>query len=120
MDVRKFLEILSVAERLKDTTHHCYTSKGRHESVAEHTWMMSLMAFFLRDEFPEVDFQKVMLMIIIHDLGECFTGIFRHLKRMIKIANLKKSCCINGLQRFRNRIKRKCGHFIMKWKRKRH
>lgn len=74
MDVRKFLEILSVAERLKDTTHHCYTSKGRHESVAEHTWMMSLMAFFLRDEFPEVDFQKVMVMIIIHDLGECFTG----------------------------------------------
>lgn len=74
MDVRKFLEILSVAERLKDTTRHCYTSKGRHESVAEHTWMMSLMAFFLRDEFPEVDFQKVMLMIIIHDLGECFTG----------------------------------------------
>lgn len=74
MDVRKFLEILSVAECLKDTTRHCYTSKGRHESVAEHTWMMSLMAFFLRDEFPEVDFQKVMLMIIIHDLGECFTG----------------------------------------------
>ncbi|WIK67395.1 HD domain-containing protein [Globicatella sanguinis] len=54
MDVRKFLEILSVAERLKDTTHHCYTSKGRHESVAEHTWMMSLMAFFLRDEFPDI------------------------------------------------------------------
>ncbi|WPC07813.1 HD domain-containing protein [Globicatella sp. PHS-GS-PNBC-21-1553] len=74
MDARKFLEILSVAECLKDTTRHCYTSKGRHESVAEHTWMMSLMAFFLRDEFPEVDFQKVMLMIIIHDLGECFTG----------------------------------------------
>lgn len=56
MDVRKFLEILSVAERLKDTTRHCYTSKERHESVAEHTWMMSLMTFFLRDEFPEVDF----------------------------------------------------------------
>lgn len=74
MEARKLLGILAVAERLKDTTRHCYTSQGRHESVAEHTWMMSLMAFFLRDEFPEVDFDKVMKMIIIHDLGECFTG----------------------------------------------
>lgn len=36
--------------------------------------MASLMAFFLRDEFPEADMDKVMKMIIIHDLGEAFTG----------------------------------------------
>lgn len=52
----------------------CYTSKGRHESVAEHSWMMTLMAFFMRDEFPDVDMDKVIRMCIIHDLGECFTG----------------------------------------------
>lgn len=74
MEARKLLDILLVAERLKDTTRHCYTSKGRHESVAEHSWMMTLMAFFIRDEFPDADMDKVIRMCIIHDLGECFTG----------------------------------------------
>ncbi|MEG0068462.1 HD domain-containing protein [Cetobacterium sp.] len=74
MEPRKLLETILVAERLKDTTRHCYTAKGRHESVAEHSWMMTLMAFFIRDEFPTVDMDKVIRMCIIHDLGECFTG----------------------------------------------
>ena len=74
MDPRKLLDALLIAERLKDTTRHCYTAKGRHESVAEHSWMMTLMAFFMRDEFPDVDMDKVTRMCIIHDLGECFTG----------------------------------------------
>mgnify|MGYP003296642662 FL=1 len=74
MEPRTLLDIMTVAERLKDTTRHCYTSKGRHESVAEHSWMAALMAFFLRDEFPEADMDKVIRMCIIHDLGECFTG----------------------------------------------
>ncbi|MBS5334522.1 MAG: phosphohydrolase [Clostridiales bacterium] len=74
MKPRNLLDILAVAERLKDTLRHCYTSKGRHESVAEHSWMMTLMAFFMRDQFPEADMDKVIRMCIIHDLGECFTG----------------------------------------------
>ncbi len=74
MEIRTLLETLSIAESLKDTTRHCYTSKGRHESVAEHSWMMSLMAFFMQDEFPEADINKVIKMCITHDLGECLTG----------------------------------------------
>ncbi|MBQ4536737.1 MAG: HD domain-containing protein [Lachnospiraceae bacterium] len=74
MEARILLDAISVAERLKDTTRHCYTGNGRHESVAEHSWMMTLMAFFMRDEFPEVDMDKVIKMCIIHDLGEAFTG----------------------------------------------
>ena len=74
MNAREFLEILHVAERLKDTPRHCTTSKRRIESVAEHSWRVSLMAFLLKDEFPEVDTDKVVCMCLIHDLGECFTG----------------------------------------------
>ena len=74
MDVRKLLNILDVAERLKDATRHSYTTQGRHESVAEHSWMAALMAYFLRDEFPEADMDKVIRMCLIHDLGEAFTG----------------------------------------------
>lgn len=74
MEQQKFLDTLAVSARLKDTTRHCYTAKGRHESVAEHTCQMALMAYFLRDEFPEVDMDKVIRMCLIHDLGESFTG----------------------------------------------
>ena len=68
MNPREYLEILHVAERLKDTPRHCTTSKRRIESVAEHSWRISLMAFLLKDEFPTAD------ICLIHDLGECFTG----------------------------------------------
>lgn len=71
---RELLDILLVAEKLKDTTRHCYTANGRHESVAEHSWMMTLMAFLLEDEFLDVNINKVIKMCIIHDLGEVFTG----------------------------------------------
>ena len=74
MQVDSLLSVLHVAERLKDATRHCYTSGGRHESVAEHSWRIALFAWFLRDEFPNLDMDKVIHMCLIHDLGECFTG----------------------------------------------
>ena len=70
----KLLDILHIAERLKDATRHCYTSGGRHESVAEHSWRAALMAYFLADEFPDADMNKVTIMCLVHDLGEAFTG----------------------------------------------
>ena len=74
MEPRELLDALAVADRLKDTTRHCYTVGGRHESVAEHSWRAALMAYFLRDKFPEADMDKVIKMLLIHDLGESFTG----------------------------------------------
>ena len=74
MDAKEYLDILHVAERLKDTPRHCTTTKGRTESVAEHSWRISLMAFLLKHEFTDVDIDKVVDMCLIHDLGECFTG----------------------------------------------
>jgi putative hydrolase of HD superfamily len=74
MNAREYLDILHVAERLKDTPRHCTTTNGRPESVAEHSWRVSLMASLLRREFPDLDMDKVVNMCLIHDLGECFTG----------------------------------------------
>ena len=74
MTGQEFLQILHVAERLKDTPRHCTTSKGRIESVAEHSWRISLMAMLLKHEFPNADIDKVVRMCLIHDIGECFTG----------------------------------------------
>ena len=74
MKVRALLDVLHIAERLKDELRHCETSRGRRESVAEHSWRLALMAFFMKDEFPALDMDKVIKMCLIHDLGECFTG----------------------------------------------
>ena len=74
MKPTELLEILRVAEKLKCNTRHCYTSSGRHESVAEHSWRIALMAMLIAPEFPEADMNKVIRMCLIHDLGEAFTG----------------------------------------------
>ena len=74
MEPKKLLEILSVAERLKDATRHCDTSHGRRESVADHSWRTTLMAYLVHDAFPDADLCKLMKMCLIHDLGEAFTG----------------------------------------------
>lgn len=74
MNIHDLLSTLHTAARLKDTTRHCRTGQGRRESVAEHSWRATLMAYLMRDEFPALDMDKVMRMCLIHDLGECFTG----------------------------------------------
>lgn len=74
MNPGELLKILNVAEKLKCNTRHCYTSSGRHESVAEHCWRTALMAMLLESEFPQANMNKVIKMILIHDLGEAFTG----------------------------------------------
>ena len=74
MKPSELLEILRIAEKLKCNTRHCYTSNGRRESVAEHSWRIALMAMLITPEFPEADMNRVIRMCLIHDLGEAFTG----------------------------------------------
>lgn len=74
MEVKKYLDLIHLAENLKNSTRHCKTSSGRDESVAEHCWRISFMAYFLKDELPDADIDKVIKMCIFHDIGEAFTG----------------------------------------------
>jgi len=69
--ISSILNILTLAERLKFELRHSYTSNGRQESVAEHTWRMSLMAVLIEPLLTqEVDTSRLLKMIIIHDLVE--------------------------------------------------
>lgn len=74
MEPKKLLDILGVAHRLKINTRHCFMENNRQESVAEHSWRVSLMALLVADEFPQFDMDRVIKMCLIHDLGEAFTG----------------------------------------------
>jgi len=71
---RKLIEFLHVIEKLKCNTRHSWTSSGRQESVAEHSWRLAVMALLVADEFPEVDSEKLVKMCLIHDFGEALTG----------------------------------------------
>jgi len=70
----ELLDFLRNAERLKNTLRSGYTSEGRRESVAEHTWRLCLMALVFSEHFPDVDFARLVKMCLIHDLGEAVGG----------------------------------------------
>lgn len=70
----RYLQFIREAERLKNVLRTAYTSEGRHESTAEHSWRLALLAAVLTGERPELDMQRVVLMCLIHDLGEAFDG----------------------------------------------
>ncbi len=74
MDAKALIDFLRVMERLKDAPRHCWTTGGRRESVAEHSWRVALMAMLVADEFPEADIDKVIRMCLVHDIGEAVTG----------------------------------------------
>lgn len=74
MDARKMIDFLRVMERLKDAPRHCWTTGGRRESVAEHSWRVALMAMLVADEFPGLDIDRVIRMCLVHDIGEAITG----------------------------------------------
>ncbi|HZW59725.1 MAG TPA: HD domain-containing protein [Woeseiaceae bacterium] len=68
------LDFLRGAEQLKNTIRHCYTSEGRRESVAEHTWRLCLMALVFEKYFADIDFARLVKICVIHDLGEAIGG----------------------------------------------
>ncbi len=73
-DLQGLLAFLRGAERLKTVTRTAWTSEGGRESTAEHTWRLGLFALSLRPWFPELDFERVLAMALVHDLGEALHG----------------------------------------------
>ena len=74
MKPEKIIKIMRTATKLKVNTRHSWLPGGRRESVAEHSWRLSMFAYFMKDEYPDVDIDKVIKMCIFHDMGEAFTG----------------------------------------------
>ncbi|RFA34559.1 HAD family hydrolase [Virgibacillus dokdonensis] len=69
--LHRIYQIIKLGENLKTELRHSWLSNGRRESVAEHTWRMSLMAVLLQPYLnKKVDMEKLLKMIIIHDLVE--------------------------------------------------
>ena len=74
MTQRQMITFLGAIEKNKCNTRHSWTSTGRQESVAEHSWRLSVMALLVGEHFSDIDIAKVTKMCIIHDFGEALTG----------------------------------------------
>lgn len=72
--MKEYLNFIKEVEGLKSTLRTAWTVSGRQESTAEHSWRLALGAAVLCHEFPELDREKVMLMCLVHDLGELYSG----------------------------------------------
>lgn len=74
--IQAMIAFFDIAEKLKCALRHSWLSDSdRQESVAEHTWMMCLMAiaFFQHMKVP-VDQLRVLKIVIVHDLVEALDG----------------------------------------------
>ena len=74
IDIAGRLDFLRRAEKLKDTLRSAYTSSGRQESVAEHSWRLTLLIMAFADQVGDIDLLKLLKICILHDLGEAIDG----------------------------------------------
>ncbi len=64
----KLLDFLHLAEKLKCTLRHNWTSTGRQESVAEHSWQLALMVMLIEPHLNEpIDLEKALKMALLDD-----------------------------------------------------
>jgi putative hydrolase of HD superfamily len=90
-DLAGLLAFLRAAERLKTQYRSAYTSDGRPESVAEHTWRVCLLALVITPmlqaargadggapgeagDLAPIDLGRLLRLCVVHDLGEAVGG----------------------------------------------
>ena len=62
-------------EKLKTITRFNRTLDGRFENSAEHSWQCAIASMVLQEFYPEkINIEKVISMLLIHDLGEIYAG----------------------------------------------
>lgn len=62
-------------EKLKEVTRFNRTLDGRFENSAEHSWQSAIDSMVLQEYYPEkLNMEKVISMLLIHDLGEIYAG----------------------------------------------
>jgi len=74
-ELKNILAFVHKAEGEKDALNHVWTSGGRQDSSAEHSWRISVMAILLAPYLKEtVNMEKVLKMSSFHDLPKTITG----------------------------------------------
>lgn len=74
-DLEKIFDFLHSTANLKNTLRYSACPLVKKESVADHTWRLTLMTFLLADELKlKINKEKAMKISLVHDLGEAIYG----------------------------------------------
>ena len=74
-DLSNIVDFIKEIEKLKSVTRFNRTLDGRFENSAEHSWQSAMASIVLQDYYPEkLNMEKVISMLLIHDLGEIYAG----------------------------------------------
>jgi putative hydrolases of HD superfamily len=69
------VKFLHIAERLKKEVRHGWLSNGRRESVAEHSWRLTLMVLLVNPYLDcTLNLERCLCLALLHDLAEAETG----------------------------------------------
>lgn len=72
------LLFIQLMEQLKNELRHSWTSTGRQESVAEHSWRLCLMVMTFAPELEHpIDVNRAIKMALIHDCVEAIDPVER-------------------------------------------
>lgn len=111
-DLEKILRFLQEAEKLKTVLRHSWLSTSRQESDSDHSWRAALFAMILAPYLgKKVNVEKVIKMLLIHDLAEIEVGDFPAWKgRPPNKHNLEKA----GLKKLIKQLPKKSNKEIFK------
>ena len=75
-EIKQILDFIVEIEKLKDVVRKTRpVGLNRYENSAEHSWHVCLSALMLKDSANgDVDIDRVIKMLLIHDLGEIDAG----------------------------------------------
>jgi len=74
-NIKALLEFFHFSEGLKNELRNGYTSQNKKESVAEHSWRVSLMVLLLAQSLDQkISTEKALKIAIVHDIAELLTG----------------------------------------------
>ncbi|MFJ5770073.1 HD domain-containing protein [Psychrobacillus sp. NPDC093180] len=107
------LKVIKLGEKLKYELRHSWLSTGRQESVAEHTWRVSLMAMLVEPYLDKkVDIAKLLKMIIIHDLVEAEARDIPAFETMNNMEKKKERNEMRAIENIRDTLKGNLGEDI--------
>lgn len=72
--LKNYIQFIKEAEQLKNVRRTAWTSEGKQESTAEHSWRLALLAMAVLEEYPQLNSLKVIKMALLHDSGEIREG----------------------------------------------
>ncbi|MCL5410837.1 MAG: HD domain-containing protein [Patescibacteria group bacterium] len=104
---QKLIEFIHYAERLKTELRHATRSDNQRESVADHTWRLSLMLMLVYPNLKlKIDLLKTLKMSIIHDIVEIEAKDIPVLEQINdnKLAGQKEKAEKTAIQKLKNRL----------------